>query len=455
MHCQTAAYRIVFLLLVPGIALSGQSSAEAQLGTPAGIAVDAQGVLQMKTFADPGGQLTRRRIAEAKATLDADVVAFSKLRKISLNRLEEAIRQRDGKPSDEMRNLAGLLRIRYVFCYPETKDIVIAGPAEGWVSDPSGRVVGMTSSRAVMQLQDLVVALRAFGPGGRGTRMIGCSIDPTQEGLAAMQRFLRNVGSRATPAQTQYIVQGLRRSLGMQTVSVSGVSPKTHFAQVMVEADYRMKLIGIGIEKPPVRLASFVDRASPSQVSRNALQRWFFTPEYKCVRVSQDRLAMELVGDGVKLVGENELVTATGQRKAASRGSRASQAFVSGFTAKYSELADRSPVYAELRNLIDLVVAAAFIQQEDFYGKVGWKMELLRDEGAFPVETYNAPRQVATVCTAKWKGNRLMTPVGGGVSIQGAMALSPGNLLSDEKDEVSYLHKKTKPQPAKGQWWWD
>jgi len=55
----------------------------------------------------------------------------------------------------------------------------------------------------------------------------------------------------------------------------------THFAAVLVEADYRMKLIGIGLERPPVRLVSYVDRASPSQISRNALVRWFFTPDYE------------------------------------------------------------------------------------------------------------------------------------------------------------------------------
>ena len=48
-------------------------------------------------------------------------------------------------------------------------------------------------------------------------------------------------------------------------ITVNGVSPKTHFAQVMVEADYRMKLIGIGLETPPVRLVSYVDRAKPSE----------------------------------------------------------------------------------------------------------------------------------------------------------------------------------------------
>ena len=110
------------------------------------------------------------------------------------------------------------------------------------------------------------MALRAFPP-SRNSRVIGCSIDPTQEGLAAMQHFLRSIGSTLPARPTisgMNIANGLQTSLGMQVVSVNGVSPQTHFAQVMVEADYRMKLIGIGLEKPPIRMVSYVDRANPA-----------------------------------------------------------------------------------------------------------------------------------------------------------------------------------------------
>ena len=125
----------------------------------------------------------------------------------------------------------------------------------------------------MIRLDDLCVALRAFPPSGSATKLIGCSIDPTKEGLAAMQRFLRSIGSNADPRdaqRTQFIVEGLQSNLGLQTVSVNGVSAKTHFAVVMVEADYRMKLIGIGLEKPPVKLVSWVDRANaaPDQPQR-------------------------------------------------------------------------------------------------------------------------------------------------------------------------------------------
>ena len=448
------------VLVLAAVAVSAPRAARAQdEDTPspavAGVIVDAQGLLQMKSYRDPGGYLTRQRIDAAKATLHPKLARFSKLRCVSLNRLEAAIRGREGAPTDEMRYLAGLLRLRYVFLYPESGDVVVAGEAEGWITNPAGRVTGITTRRPVLQLQDLVVALRAFPPGGSGAGVIGCSIDPTPEGLAAMQQFLRSIGSMATPGDTHYIVSGLQTSLGLQTVRIDGVSPKTHFAQVMVEADYRMKLIGIGLERPPVRLVSYVDRASPRAARRNALQRWFFTPDYQCVRVSDDAQAMQLLGDGVKLVGEDEMVTAGGQRRAAARADAASRAFVTGFTKKYSALAERSPVYAELRNLIDMAVAAAFIQQEDYYGKTDWRMELFGDENAFAVETYNVPNTVATAVNAVWKGRRLMTPIGGGVSVQPRRALDPENVLDDEHGKVAELHKQTKLRLAKDQWWWD
>jgi hypothetical protein len=446
------------ILAVPTVVWAQNNQQSSSATGISGVAVDAEGVLRTRVFSDPGGQLMRERIAAAKAALDPKVTAFSKLRKVSLNRLEQAILDHQSTLTDEMRHLAGLQRVRYVFYYPDSKDIVLAGPAEGWVADASGRVVGLTSRRPVVQLQDVVVALRAFPSGGRATPLIGCSIDPTQEGLTAMQQFVRNIHLSGPPSadEVRMIAEGVRTSLGLQTVTVNGVSPKSHFAQVLVEADYRMKLIGIGLETPPVRMVSYVDRAKLSEISRNALQRWYFLPDYQCVRQSEDKLAMELVGDGVKLVGEDELVTAGGERKAsAGRGNKASRAFVTSFTKKYPELAERSPVYAELRNLIDLAIASAYIQQQDYCGKAGWKMELFGSEQAFPVETYDIPKTVESAVNAIWQGHTLGTPVGGGVQIQPAEALQSDRLLSDEKGKVGKLHAAVKPDLAKGQWWWD
>ena len=52
--------------------------------------------------------------------------------------------------------LAGLTELQYVFYYPETKDIVIAGPAEGMMLDGLNRPVGIVTGQAVLQLEDLL-----------------------------------------------------------------------------------------------------------------------------------------------------------------------------------------------------------------------------------------------------------------------------------------------------------
>jgi hypothetical protein len=456
MYVRRIAFGLLSLLMAAGLALSFVNSASAQQSNAAGVVVDAQGVLQRRLFPDAGGQLTRERVAAARAALGSQLSSYSKLRKVSLNRLEKAIAANQGTVSDAMRYLAGLLRVRYVFYYPESQDIVLAGPAEGWITNAEGRVVGINSGRPAVQLQDLVVALRAFPPGRSGAPLIGCSIDPTPEGLAAVQQFLMSAGGRALPNDTEYIVNSLHRCMGWQTVRIDGVSPKTNFARVLVEADYRMKLIGIGLETPPVRMVNFVDRANSSSISRNAMFRFFFVPDYQCLRVSDNNQAMELVGDGVKLMSEDEMVAAGGSRQASThKANAASQAFVLSFTKKYPELAARSPVYAELRNVIDLAVVAAFIQQQDYYGKAGWTMPLLGSEKDFAVEVLNAPKAVECVVAAIWKGNRLMTPIAGGVQINADQALSRHNRLADEDGHVAKLREEVKLRLAKGQWWWD
>lgn len=425
-----------------------------------GVIVDADGVLRVRLFEDPGGRLHKQRVAAAAAALDRDVARPSKLRKVSLNRLEAALKEQvdNNRPAtEEMKYLAGLTRVQYVFFYPDSKDIVIAGPAEGWVQDVAGRTVGMHNGDPTLQLQDMITALRIYDPAEAEAPVISVSIDPTQEGLARMQQFLQQLGSRATPNQTNYIVRGLRESMGNQNVVVRGIPANTHFAQVLVEADYRMKLIGIGLERPPARVTTYVDKASPSSVSRNALQRWYFVPDYECVRATADGNAIELVGDGVKLVGEDQVVAADGSRQVSGRVDRASEAFTTSFTQNYGRIADEAPVYAQMRNLIDMAVAAAYIREHRLHDKAEWTMEIFGDEQKYPVQTYNVPQQVETAINSIWKGNRLMTPIGGGVNVQAHKALEVDNLLTDEEGKVQKLHGDVYAErPADNDnWWWD
>jgi len=455
LRCIRLAFIAAMVLVLPNLAWAQ--------GQAAGVEVKADGVLRIKQYQSLSGALAEQWKREAQAKLAPDVARVSDKRKISLNRLEAAIQERLAKgeqPTAEMQYLAGLTRVENVFFFPGSNDIVIAGPAEGFAADPSGRTIGIFTGRATIELQDLITALRAFPPGeDTRNKLIGCSIDPTQEGLANMAKFYAEAARKITTPNsplTGELARGMKESLGLQKVTINGVSAKTHFAQVLVEADYRMKLIGIGLETPPAKITSYVSKASPATGSTNALQRWYFQPNYECVRVTEDHLAMQLVGEGVKLSNQSEVVGADGSRAGGGAKDAASEAFVKTFTNEYATLAARVPVYAQLRNLIDLTIAAAFIQEQDYYTKANWKASTLMDEKALNLEICEAPTTVESAVNAIWKGNRLMTPIGGGVSIRPTVALQAENLLKDDNGELKALRGKVKVEGlAENQWWWD
>ena len=204
-----------------------------------------------------------------------------------------------------------------------------------------------------------------------------------------------------------------------------------------------------------MKLKSYVSRANPAHVSRNALQRWFFVPDYERLKVSEDGLAVELVGEGVKLVGEDELVSSDGRRRQVGATNRASQAFVNAFTKSYGKIAERSPVYAQLRNCIDLAIVAAVCDRYGYFEQANWAMDVLGDESQYPIETYNPPKQVASAVNSLWKGNLLMTPIGGGVQIRPSAALDSPNLQSDSEGKVAAARDEAISASEDARWWWD
>lgn len=461
MHASPRALRPPFVFVVACVSLLAAllaAPAVAQ-GISAGVQVDAEGVLRTQSVADAG--LSREQRKAAVEALPGDLRRPVPLRKVALSRLEKTLAKHaaDGRGiPDELEKLAGLTRVQYVFVYPGEGDtpgeVVLAGPAEPWITDAAGRVVGVESGSPTVLLPDLATALRTFAPGHPQDRLVGCSIDPTKEGLAAMQAFLKQTGRVNPQGGADQIVAGMKEALGPQTVTVQGVPATSHVAQVLVEADYRMKLIGIGLERPPVKMPTWIELASGGAVAANGLQRWFFVPDYECVRISEDDLAIELVGRGVKLCGADEVVRPDGTRLSATRADKASKTFTEAFTREYAAIAAKSPVYAQLRTVIDLMVAAAYMQEHDAYGKAGWTPAMLLDEQAYGVERLPAPTKADTAIHAVWRGTRLLTPIGGGVTAHPRLALDPPNLLMDEKGEVQAAHAAARDLPADA-WYWD
>ncbi len=384
-------------------------------------------------------------------------VRTSPLRYVSLNRLESFVSkqiEQDKMLSDEVLSLAGLSRLEYVFYLPESKDIVIAGPADQWHLDTNNRLVGLTSGRPTLRLEDMIVALRAFAQ--NDVNVIGCSIDPTKEGLKRYNQYHASFGGQLPPnADPRQIALGYKESLGLQTITIKGVPKTTHFAQILVEADYRMKLIGIGLQNPIIPLQSWIDRTTPG-ANANSLQRWYFQADYSAVSTNETGTALHLQGRGVKLSGEIESVEKNGERtRTGNTGSKASIGFTKEFTEKFDKLADVTPVFFEMRNLFDISVAAAFIQDRNLYEKSGWKLGVFSDETKCKVNTAVGVNQVETAVNAVWKNSQLVTPIGGGVHIAARKIVDPSATKVDKEIELKRENGAAPANLAADQWWWD
>jgi hypothetical protein len=417
-----------------------------------GITIDGNGVLSAPKAKTISPDVAKKRMQElAKQFLPEDLSRSSSLRKVSLVRLERAIAelQESDKPIPEsMQYLAGLQRIDFVFVFPETKDLVIAGPAEAFAPDASGRVISVGSGRPVLRLDDLLVAMRT----AERTSQFGCSIDPVEERLAELQRFVKTNSSPATANVAQQRFQQMQKILGDQEVKVFGVPNDTHFARALVEADYHMKLIAIGLADPKVPgLKSHLALVQPGG---NTLKRWWFLPLYDSFKTSGDGLAFEFSGQRCQLMSQEEQADAFGKRSDAPFTRLSTQIFAKGFTEKFPELTKRMPIFAELQNLFDISVLVALMKREQLPQKANWQPTLLLDDAKVPVLRGPVPKHTKSLLNMKMAGGVAIGLLSGGVIIDSQQVVSQERKNSNEV----VARRKTEMPPSDleaKRWWWD
>ena len=155
-----------------------------------GISINANGVVSNVDM--ESRKLLLKELRQNMKPAQGKMASKTELRMVSLRGLENAIAQAVKEPEgalpDEVKYLAGLQRIQYVFVYPEQRDIILAGPGEGWKIDDKANVVGVTSGQPVLLLDNLLSALRAVN--APQPERISCSIDPTKQGLVNYKNTL-------------------------------------------------------------------------------------------------------------------------------------------------------------------------------------------------------------------------------------------------------------------------
>jgi hypothetical protein len=318
-----------------------------------------------------------------------------------------------------------------------------------------GRAVGADSGRPTLQLDDLVTLLRVFSP--EGNRIFGCSIDPRPEGLQELQQLVAASNQRGPlrPGQVGNWAAELGEALGAQDVTIQGIPLDSRVARVIVEADYRMKLIGIERMQGGPGIPSYFDLLANHPEAQGAIQgvRWWLTLAYDDVVHSPERDAFELGGSAVLCQSENEFLNNQGERVQTGQAEPVNRLFAANFTEHYNELAAREPVFADLQGVFNLALVAAIIDREEA-GE--WMGESFSNEGTYATTRYWTPREADTVVNHRvYNGQDVVVQVAGGVTADILAALDAAEVeaANPALDKVSDL--ATAPELPAGRWWWD
>jgi Protein of unknown function (DUF1598) len=412
-----------------------------------GVAIDSAGMVTPpeKSARIPMRDALRKLHAAPAAELNRSV----ETRMVSLRGIEEAAAAAK-KPiaellPDDIRFLAGIQRIQYVLVYPEQHDIVLAGPGEGWKVDEEGNIVGVTTGRPVLRLEDLLVAFRTVDNARQGG--ISCSIDPTTEGLQRLDALSANRrGSGAPP------LAAMKRALGPQQITLTGIPTDSHLARILVSSDFHMKRIGMNLEPSPIKaLPSFIEMLKHDTSTESPTPRWWLACDYEPLGRSEDGLAFELRGRGVKCMAEDEIVDAQGKVTGTGAANATSQKWADLMTQHYEELAAKEASFGELRNVMDLCVVAAIVAKEQLLAKADCRLPTLLGEGStLGVMPMEVPKSIESLCSSVKRGDQVIV-MSGGVMISSWQVAANTEL----RPAVGHAREKAAPPASGSHAWWN
>lgn len=426
-----------------------------------GVRVDAHGTLVRVGKAEMQGRLQSLGIRARNADLNDDMAKSTSLRLVSLTRLEREVAKKltaGQQVPESMQHLAGISQIEYVFFYPELKEVVIGGPAEAWHYDEFGRSVGVQEGRPTLQLDDLVTVMRTFSPEGSG--YFECLIVPRQDGLQKVKEFVEqsNNSGPLHPGQVKRWTLKLQDLLGLQDIVVNGVPLDSRVARVIVEADFRMKLIGVGQLDGGPQIPGYFDLMTSTknkpQSTLDAL-RWWMTMKYQSVLHSPARDVFQVVGSSVLCQSENELVNSKGERIHTGQSEPANLQFASNFTNYYAELAKRDLVFADFQNILDLSLVAAMLRQERVDEQINWNRGVFASNGGYKTAKYEPAHTVMSVVNHRvFNGKDIVVQVAGGVRAD-LMTVVQNDKIVREAGRLKTVSPRGKPQAGNNRWWWD
>jgi hypothetical protein len=416
-----------------------------------GVIIDASGVMRTATVQEL--QALTDAMEQGWAPLAGDIAKQANMRMVSLRGIQNAIvkaNEQGREIPEDVKFLAGLQRIEYVFVDKEKNDVIIAGPAEPWKLRPDGFVVGTVTGGATMRLADLVVALRTVETARN--EGISCSIEPTAEGRLRLRKLLRRITLR--PGQNPAVYEAsMREAFGPQTIQLTGVPTDSRFARTMVAADYEMKRVAMGLAPSQVDgLNSYLEMSKNSSHASNQNPRWWMACDYDSLGKSEDGLAWKLSGQGVKTMTDIDAINDDGTPLATGNKDKFAQTWADTMTKKYAELSRRMPIFSDLQNIMDMTIVSTLIVQEGLAQKANLDLALFTVKSDdLPLSTYEIPKAVDPQCSfIRGLGGKWVVTASGGVDINGFEIV--------EKQQIDTTLSKvcsTALAATNDNWWWD
>jgi len=241
--------------------------------------------------------------------------------------------------------------------------------------------------------------------------------------------------------------------MGPQAITLTGIPADSRFARVMVAADFQMKRYAMHLDNAPIKdMPSFLDLMKAKKTRlHNMMPRWWLACNYDSIARSEDGLAWQIRGPGVKVMTEDEFIKADGTVTGTGKVNPVAQQWAKTMTDKYAELSRAAPVFGDLRNLMDVSVVAALIEKHGMLEKVGLELpQIMNQDDKLKTVSWFTPKTVATQCSFLKAGREYIITASGGVQVESWEVAQ--NTEPSAKVAETYLGTG---RPRDGHWWWN
>jgi len=203
---------------------------------------------------------------------------------------------------------------------------------------------------------------------------------------------------------------------------------------VLVNADYKMKRLSMGLEQAPIqKLPSVLEMIQARDASFGQMApRFWMECNYQPVVRSEDGTIWQIRGQGVKTLTEDQYYDKNGIREATGKPNVFAEKWAANMTEKFEALAAAEPAFAELRNIMDLTVVAAIIRKHDLVNQAEADISsIMGTMASVSTPVYTAPKTISPQCSFIRTSNSWVVTTSGGVLVDSWSVAS--NVETDSK----------------------